>query len=264
MKLSRQDKISYLQPDWGRDLKVSAGFTTRNGGVSRAPYNSLNLGFNTDDQQYNVEGNRSNLSRAFGISPYQLLTVKQVHGTDLLIIDEANPDLSHFLDIECDAIITNQPGIMIGILVADCYPVILFDPVQGVAAAVHVGWRGAAGGILGRTLKALQVNFNSMIHNIQAAVGPGIGGHFYEVDRPVREAFRKGAGQWDLCSREVGLGKWQLDLKQACLLQLVEAGLTEMQIDAADECTCCHKELFYSYRRDSGKTGRQLGFIMLG
>jgi YfiH family protein len=264
MKLARQDKISYLQPDWCREFKVAAGFTTRNGGVSRAPYNSLNLAFNTDDQQYNVEGNRSNLSRAFGIPPHQLLTVKQVHGTDLLIIDEANPDLSHFLNIECDAIVTNQPGIMIGILVADCYPVILFDPVQKVAAAVHVGWRGAAGGILGQTLKALRENFNSMIHDIRAAVGPGIGGHLYEVDRPVREAFRKGAGHWDRCSREVGLGKWHLDLKQACQLQLAEAGLTEGQIDAADECTCCHKELFYSYRRDKGLTGRQLGFIMLG
>jgi len=264
MKLLRQDKISYLQPDWCRGLKVAAGFTTRNGGVSRAPFNSLNLGFNTEDPKSNVEGNRSTLSRAFGIPPHQLLTVRQVHGTDLLIIDEPNPDLSHFLNIECDAIVTNQPGIMIGILVADCYPVILFDPVRQVAAAVHVGWRGAAGGILARTLMTMRENFNCMMHDIRAAIGPGIGGHLYEVDRPVREAFRQGAGHWELCSKEVGLGKWHLDLRQACRLQLRDAGIEEGQIDAAAECTCCHKELFYSYRRDKRQTGRHLGFVMLG
>jgi len=262
MKLARQEKISYLQPDWAKDFTVAAGFTTRNGGVSRAPFNSLNLGFNTEDHKSNVEGNRSTLSRAFGIPPHQLLTVKQVHGTDLLIIDEVNPDLTHFLGLECDAIVTNQPNIMIGILVADCYPVILCDPVQRVVAAVHVGWRGAAGGILGRALTAMRENFNVMMHDVRSAVGPGIGGHLYEVDRPVREAFRKGAGFWDQCSREVGLGKWHLDLREACRLQLLNAGLEARQIDIATECTCCHKELFYSYRRDKGQTGRQLGFIM--
>lgn len=264
MKLTRQDKISYLQPDWARQYKVAAGFTTRNGGVSRAPFNSLNLGFNTEDHRSSVEGNRSTLARAFGIPPHHLLTVKQVHGSDLLLLDEVNPDLSHFLNLECDAIVTNQPGIMIGILVADCYPVILFDPVRKVAAAVHVGWRGAAGGILARTLKAMRENFNVMMHEVRAAVGPGIGGHFYEVDRPVREAFRKGSGHWEACSREVGLGKWQLDLRQACRLQLLDAGLEERQIESVAECTCCHREMFYSYRRDQGQTGRQLGFVMLG
>lgn len=264
MKLTRQDKISYLQPDWARQFKVAAGFTTRNGGVSRAPFNSLNLGFNTEDHKSSVEGNRSTLARAFGIPPHHLLTIKQVHGSDLLLIDEANPDLTHFLNLECDAIVTNQPGIMIGILVADCYPVLLFDPLQKVAAVVHVGWRGAAAGILARTLTAMRENFNVMMHEVRAAVGPGIGGHSYEVDRPVREAFRKGAGHWEACSREVGLGKWQLDLQQACRLQLLDAGLEERQIESVAECTCCHREMFYSYRRDQGQTGRQLGFVMLG
>ncbi len=151
MKLARQGKISYLQPAWAQQGEVEAGFTTRNGGVSRPPYNSLNLGFNTEDPRNNVEGNRSTVARAFGLPPHLLLTVRQVHGTDVLVIDEPNPDLSHFLTVECDAIVTNQPGIMIGMLVADCFPVLLLDPVKKVVAAVHVGWRGAAAGILGKT-----------------------------------------------------------------------------------------------------------------
>ncbi len=263
MKLARQGKINYLQPDWASDTAVDAGFTTRNGGVSRPPYNSLNLGYNTEDARHNVEGNRSNLARAFGLPPHLLLTVRQVHGNDILVLDEPNPDLSHFLGIECDAVITDQPGIMIGILVADCYPVLLFDPEKKAAAAVHVGWRGAAAGIIGKTVQALVDNFDCRPSRLQAAVGPGIGAHRYEVDRPVRDAFRQGVGDWEEVAREVALGKWQLDLRQSCLRQLAAAGLDPVLVVATEEDTCCHRELFFSYRRDNGQTGRQMGFIVL-
>ncbi|BCR06433.1 laccase domain protein [Desulfuromonas versatilis] len=263
MKIARQGKISYLQPSWAPGASIHAGFTTRNGGVSRPPYNSLNLGYNTEDPRHNVEGNRSSLARAFDLQPHLLLTVKQVHGNDILLIDEPNPDLSHFLNVECDAVVTNQPGIMIGVLTADCYPVMLFDPVNRAAAVVHVGWRGAASGILGKTVEAMGNNFGSRPEQVHAAVGPGIGAHKYEVDRPVRDGFRKGTGHWERIAKEVALGKWNLDLRKSVLLQLQDAGLDPARIEAAEECTCCHRELFFSHRRDGGVTGRQLGFLML-
>ena len=263
MKNARQGKISYLQPDWAHNQPVFAGFTTRNGGVSRPPFNSLNLGFNTQDSRANVEGNRSTLARAFELPPHLLLTVQQVHGTDILVVDEPNPDLSHFLTVECDTVITNQPGILIGVLVADCFPVLLYDPQRQVAASVHVGWRGAAAGILGRTIAALGQHFGCAAADLKAAVGPGIGAHRYEVDRPVREAFRGGSGHWEEISREVSLGKWLLDLRASCRLQLLEAGLGGAHLELAEDCTCCHRELYFSHRRDSGQTGRQLGFIGL-
>lgn len=263
MKLARQGKVSYLQPSWAVQPGVAAGFTTRNGGVSRPPYNSLNLGYNTDDARYHVDGNRSTLSRAFDLPPHLLLTVRQVHGTDILVIDEPNPDLSHFLSVECDAVITDQSGIMIGVLTADCYPVLLMDPRRKVVAAVHVGWKGAAAGILGKAVEAMRASFDCRPGQILAAVGPGIGAHKYEVDRPVRDAFRQGSGHWDRIAEEVALGKWHLDLSQSCLLQLEDAGLDSANLSAAEQCTCCHRELFFSYRRDHGRTGRQMGFVML-
>lgn len=263
MKHARQGKINYLQPNWAADAPLFAGFTTRNGGVSRPPYNSLNLGYNTEDAQYNVEGNRSTLARAFGLPPNLLLTVRQVHGADILVINEPNPDLAHFLGIECDAIITDQPGIMIGILVADCFPVLLFDPEKRVAAAVHVGWRGAAAGIIGKTVQAMADNFGCQASQLQAAVGPGIGAHRYEVDRPVRDAFRQGGSDWEEIAQEVSLGKWRLDLRLSCLRQLAGAGLDPAQVTATEQDTCCHRELFFSHRRDNGQTGRQMGFILL-
>lgn len=262
MKLVRQGKISYKQPSWADRFELSAGFTTRNGGVSRPPYNSLNLAFNTDDASSNVEGNRSTLTRAFGLPVHLLLTVKQVHDTNVLVIDEPNPDLTHFLSVECDAVVTDQPGIMIGVLVADCYPVILFDPEKKVYAVVHVGWRGAAEGILAKTVRTMEKNFGVKIENLYAAIGPGIGAHKYEVDRPVREAFRSGTDHWQRIAKERSLGKWLLDLRLSCQLQLRDAGLDPARTEAVEECTCCHKELFFSYRRDGGSTGRQMGFVV--
>lgn len=264
MKLVRKAKLNILQPEWAERFGLQAGFTTRNGGVSRQPFNSLNLAFHTEDLQANVEGNRSTLARAFDLPSHLLLTVKQVHGSNVLVIDEPNPDLTHFLQIECDAVVTDQPGIMIGILVADCYPVLLVEPQRKVFAAVHVGWRGAADGIIGKTVQVMQRNFDVRPENLYAAVGPGIGAHKYEVDRPVREAFRRGSGHWERIAEEKELGKWRLDLRRSCELQLRDAGIDPGRVEAAGECTCCHKELFFSYRRDGGRTGRQMGFIVTG
>lgn len=262
MKLVRNGKLSYLQPS-GLTEGMVAGFSTRNGGVSRAPYNSLNLGLNTEDQLANVDGNRSTLARSFDLQPNQLLTVKQVHSKDLLIIDEPNHDLSHFLSLEVDAIVTNQPDVMIGVLVADCFPVLLWDQKQAVIAAVHVGWRGAADGILQKVVNSMREHFGCDVADLRAAIGAGIGAHKYEVDRPVRDAFRQGSGFWNEISSEVSLGHWQLDIALSCRLQLEKLGLKVNNIDQAEECTCCHPELLFSYRRDNGKTGRQMGFIKL-
>jgi YfiH family protein len=171
--------------------------------------------------------------------------------------------LSHFLTVASDAIITNQPGFMFGVLVADCFPVLLHDPVLNIGAAVHVGWRGAANCLLGKTIEAMHATFGCQAENLQAAVGAGIGAHHYEVDRTVRDAFRQGSGRWAQIAEETSLGKWKLDLKRSCLLQLEDVGIKSSNISAVEECTCCHREMFFSYRRDQGVTGRQIGFMIL-
>lgn len=262
MKLVRQGKISYLKPD-NLQSPLIGGFSTRNGGVSRPPYNSLNLGLGTEDPLPNIEGNRSTLLRSFNLTPQQLLTVRQVHGRDLLLVDEPNPDLSHFLSVEADAIVTNQAGIMIAVLIADCFPILIWHPQQPVIAAVHAGWRGAANGLIDKTVKTIERHCGAPAGQLRAAIGPGIGAHRYEVDRTVRDAFRAGSGFWPEIATETRLGHWQLDLALSCQLQLEQSGLPVTQIERARECTCCHPELFFSHRRDQGQTGRQAGFIML-
>lgn len=263
MKIIKQGKISYMQPAWAGLDNLVAGFTTRNGGSSRPPFNSLNLGYGSGDQQSQVEANRAAVARSFDLEPHLFLTVNQVHGTEILVIDQPNPEVSHFQRVDSDAIITNQRNILIGILVADCFPVILYDRQKQVAGVVHLGWRGTAAGLLTRTVQAMKEIFGCQPEHIFAAVGPGIAAHSYEVDRPVRDAFRKGTGQWERIAAEVSLGHWQLDLQKSILLQLDAAGIDRTAVDLVKECTCCHKETMFSYRRDKGRTGRQMGFALL-
>ena len=263
MKTVKQGKIHFMQPAWAEQADLAAGFTTRNGGSSRPPYNSLNLGFGSGDQQSQVEANRAVVARSFGLEPHLLLTVKQVHGSEILVIDQPNPEVSHFQRVESDAIITNQRNILLGILVADCFPVILYDRSKHVAAVIHLGWRGTAAGLLERTVIAMREIFDCQAVDISAAIGPGIAAHNYEVDRPVRDLFRQGTGHWQRIATEVRLGHWQLDLQKSIALQLDAAGIDRAAIDTVAECTCCHKETFFSYRRDKGKTGRQMGFVLL-
>jgi hypothetical protein len=263
MEMHKTGKIQYLKPRLDGETVV-AGFTTRHEGVSRHPYNSLNLGSNTLDSPHNVEGNRSLLARGFGATLDRFLTVTQVHGTDLLVIDSPNPEFSHFLKLECDGIITNQPGLMIAVCVADCVPILLHDPVHRVVAALHAGWQGTVGNIAGKGVEAMASLFGSSPKEIHAAIGPSISGCCYEVDAPVRDAFRKQGLPWELHAREKGEGKWLLDLARANRQQLIDAGLASGEIESAELCVSCNQELFFSYRRDGGDTGRQAGFIMLG
>jgi YfiH family protein len=262
--MKRAGRVHYIDTEFsGTGESTVQGFTTRHEGISRPPYNSLNLGTTTLDASSNVEGNRSILARSFGIGTEKLVTVRQVHGSDILVIDEHNEDYSHFFRVESDAIITNQTGVMIGICVADCAPILLFDPHQRVIAAVHAGWQGTAAKVVAQTISGMQSLFGSRPQEMLASIGPCIGKCCYEVDAPVRKAFEKSGFDWNSCADAAGVGKWMLDLPAANRELIVSSGLPEDAVQVSDMCVCCHRELFFSYRRDGGDTGRQMGFIML-
>jgi len=264
MEITRSANIHYLAPGLMATRNVSVqGFTTRHEGVSRAPYNSLNLGGNTFDPPHNVQGNRSLLARTFGGRVEKFVMVNQCHGTDILVIDEPNPDYAHFQKLACDGIITNQPQVMIAVGVADCLPLLLLDPVKRVVAALHAGWKGTAGNIAGKGVDSLVKIFGSEKSDILAACGPAIGPCCYEVDEPVRQVCSAAGFDWSHCAVAAGSGKWRLDLAAANREQLQAAGVPEENIEVAGQCVCCQHDWFFSYRRDGGETGRQAGFIML-
>lgn len=263
MQMKRVQRIHYIAPEFTGPACSVQGFTTRHEGVSRPPYNSLNLGTNTLDQPHSVEGNRSLLARAFGISHEALVTVRQVHGSDILVIDELNEDYTHFLGLESDAIITNQANVMIGICVADCAPIVLVDPHKRVVAAVHAGWQGTAAKLVSKTVAGMTSVFGCDPMSLQAAIGPCIGQCCYEVDTPVKQAFLKNGVAWDSFAEQTETEKWKLNLSAANQDLLIGAGIPASSIQVSDICVSCQRELFFSYRRDGGDTGRQMGFIML-
>jgi YfiH family protein len=263
MQMKRIDRIQYVDVEFSGPSCSIQGFTTRHEGVSRPPYNSLNLGMNTQDQQATVEGNRSLLTRAFGINQEALVAPRQIHGSDILVINEPNEDFSHFLSVEGDAVITNQPNVIIGVCVADCTPILLCDPVKKVIAVVHAGWKGTAARLVAKTVAGMQAEFGSDPTRLHAAIGPCIQKCCYEVDEPVKKAFQQSGIAWESCTEPKSPGKWQLDLTAANRELLLLAGLPAASIQLSGQCVCCHSEQFFSYRRDKDDSGRQMGFVML-
>jgi YfiH family protein len=152
---------------------------------------------------------------------------------------------------------------MLGVCGADCAPILLLDPEKQVIAAVHAGWQGTAAKLAAKAVAAMQSMFECNPKNLQAFIGPSIGKCCYEVDAPVRQAFTQSGLPWDSCTEQNGEDKWHLDLAVANRNLLIDAGVQVSRLQISDMCVCCQRELFFSYRRDSGETGRQMGFIML-
>jgi len=227
-----------------------AAFSTRRGGVSEGPFGSLNLGILTEDDPERVRENRFLLGAALGRDTRSVLMGRQVHGTRVEVRD-AEPGKGVRLR-EADAQVTRSTRLTPLVLVADCVPVVL--AATGVVAAVHCGWRGAAGGILEHALEAIGGPDRKEVH---AALGPGIGPCCYAVGEEVRQAFVTRGHTEDV------IGGGRLDLSLALRRELERLGLAPGQIHDCGLCTSCSSELFFSHRRDRGVTGRQAGLAWL-
>jgi polyphenol oxidase len=225
-----------------------ACFTTRRGGVSEGPYESLNLGILTDDDPERVTENRRRAAGAAGVDRERVAMGWQVHGAELLEWD-APPAERAFAEPggkdlpRVDGHLSAEPGLALLVLVADCYPVALSDGAR--VAMLHCGWRPLAGGLLERAIERLE-------GPVAAAVGPGIGGCCYEVGPEVLEAFADLEGVAD--------GR-MLDLRAVIARKLEAAGVADVQ--HLDHCTSCRPDLYFSHRRDNGLTGRQAGMVVL-
>lgn len=193
--------------------------------------------------------------------------VKQVHGDHILIMDKPVADMPSFVEEAsqkpCDAIITNQSRIGIGVVTADCLPVLLYDPIQSVIAAVHAGWRGTIQGILPKVVCQMVYMFKSQAENIVAAMGPAIGACCYAVGEMVIEPLRSVTPEWERYLTPSEDGKAKLDLTALNRRQIEDAGVPERNIFTVGLCTACNGDLFFSYRRDGIGTGRMISGIMM-
>lgn len=191
-----------------------------------------------------------------------ILSVKQVHGTDVLIVDRAVTENDRFHG-GWDALVTDQRGIMVAVRTADCVPVLLYDPVHRVVAALHAGWRGALAGIVSRTIELMRSRFGSKPEQIQVSIGPSAGACCYEVDEPVLEGLRANVSGWEQLTRGRCGSKAYLDLKALVRTQAQAIGVMSASITTVNLCTICHEDLFFSYRRDRLVRGTMVSAIGL-
>jgi YfiH family protein len=223
--------------------------TTREGGVSLAPWSGLNLGDHVGDDPAHVAANRARLRQQLPAEPGWLRQVHSVRAVEIGL--EPNP--------EADAAFTSQTGQVCAVLTADCLPVLFCDRAGSVVAAAHAGWRGLAGGVLEATVAAMQVQSGEVLAWMGAAIGP----QAFEVGDDVRQAFvgpHPEAAAAFLPHPERVPGKWLADIYQLARIRLQRAGV--QAIYGGGRCTYQEAETFYSYRRD-GVTGRMASLIWL-
>lgn len=236
---------------------INAVFTTRVGGLSKPPFDSLNLALHTNDSPHVVHDNRRLLCQALGLDPSTLTFANQVHGREVARVDktlvgaQGSPDTPALP--AADGLFTNLSGVNLAILTADCLPVILADPAIKLVAAIHAGWRGTLQGILVNAV-SLMVKAGARPARIQARFGPAVGPCCYEVGRDLYDRFA------DRFALPVGQKNPRLDLAKLNEDTLTDAGLKERNIRKIDYCTACHPDLFYSWRREH-ITGRQAALV---
>ncbi|MCP9984218.1 peptidoglycan editing factor PgeF [Actinomadura madurae] len=228
---------------------VGAGFTARAGGVSGPPYDSLNLGGAVGDDPAAVSANRRRAAAALGADPERTVFMRQVHGAD--VAHATSPDLPG----EADAVVTTVPGLALAVLVADCAPVLLADPVAGVVGAAHSGRPGTAAGVVPALVKAMRER-GAEPARMTAAIGPAACGRCYEVPAAMRDEV---AAAVPAAYATTARGTPGLDIRAGVAEQLAAAGVGRVETDP--RCTIEDPGLF-SYRRE-GRTGRFAGYVWL-
>jgi len=255
--------INYFEAPSLKALRlVNHAFCTRSGGVSRATY-PPKLGGGEDDERTRVLLNRELIANTFGFESERLITMDQIHGDRIWIIDKPLAASRPPLNCRSDALLTDQREIAIGVLTADCVPIVLVDPRHSVIGIIHAGWRGTLLGIARKTLYEMIHHFGTLPEDLLVAIGPSIGECCYEVDRDVMDLFRSSEWNWQTFSRYKGKGKWVINLAQANIEQMHGLGIRDEQCCWIRICTACNTDLLFSYRAEGPGTPKQISFIQL-
>ena len=257
-------ELVYLTaPSLEGDPSITHAFSTRLGGVSVPPFQSLNLGVGRGDALEAVEENYRRFCGALGLDARQAVLSKQVHEDTVRIVTKADAGKGLFCprDYTADALITNEPNLPLVVFSADCGIILLHDPDAKCVGAVHAGWRGCAAGIVEKTVVEMCRHYGASPASIRAAIGPCIGPCCFETDDDVPSAMRAALGQEAEAYLERRGRKWHVDLAGLNAQWLRRAGVT--RIDSCGLCTACHPEWFWSHRKMGNARGAQIALISL-
>lgn len=259
--------VVYLTiPAFEKTGMVKHCFTTRLGGVSKGIYDSLNTSIIKEDPIENVRRNLDLVCGANGIDYTRLVFSDQVHGDNIKVVTEA--DLGKGLTVpsdivEADGLMTNVPGIPLITFYADCVPLFFLDTKNRAAAVSHSGWKGTVLKIGAKTVKQMGEVYGTKPGDCLIGIGPSIGPECFEVGPEVAAEFRNAFDNWAEFIEPFGTGKFKIDLWKANKLMLMELGIPEENISISGLCTRCNEEMFFSYRRDNGRTGSLSAIIEL-
>jgi len=261
----RRGRLRWLAADLLERRGVRHGFTLRTGGTSRGAFASLNFSSRDGDPPARVEENWRRIEQAAGLPERGWGLLSQVHGARVERVQAGAAACHHRRNHpEADAIAADRPGLVLGVLTADCLPVVLAVPGTPTVAIAHAGWRGTLEGVVPAAVRELCAVSGASPREVFGALGPAIGRCCLQVGIEVREAFR---ARWGAAhARRIFLREegWHLDLQAANLLQLRSAGVPARNLAAVPLCTSCRSDLFFSYRRDGRRTGRMANFVVAG
>ncbi|HEX3358949.1 MAG TPA: peptidoglycan editing factor PgeF [Tepidisphaeraceae bacterium] len=258
-RTTSQGLVYYVSPLLER-VGVKHAFSTRIGGVSPPPFDSMNLGnpggCAVQDDDHHIAQNYRLLQSAIGCADHTRLWVHQVHGGN---VAGAMRGETFENGIKADAIVSNDPAKLLAVRVADCVPVLIAGSDGAIVAAVHAGWRGVIAGVVTNAINKM-IAAGARTESLVVAVGPGISENVFEIGPEVIDEFQRVFGS-DAPTRRTADGKGRVDLQRAITIQLNRAGVLSSQIDATDRCTFRDQAEFFSHRRDRGITGRMAALI---
>ncbi|MCY9223298.1 peptidoglycan editing factor PgeF [Bacillus licheniformis] len=247
---------------------VTAGFTTKNGGESEPPLHSLNTGLHVQDHEQHVINNRKKVADILKTDLHDWVFADQTHEDRIHKVtdgDRASGAFRYDTALKAtDGLYTDRPNLFLALCFADCVPVYFYDPVRSLVGIAHAGWKGTALGIAASMVDTWIRREGSNPADIRAVIGPAIGSCCYTVDDHVIDKIRNlPLQQEDKAFLTIKEGEYRLELKEVNRQLLVHAGIPNGQIEVSSLCTSCERSLFFSHRRDRGKTGRMMSFIGL-
>lgn len=263
-----------LEP-WRGYREITAGFTGRQGGAGKPPYDSFNCAFHVGDNPEDVLSNREKLAESLGFSLDAWTCGEQTHGKHIAVVTEADRGRGSLTRASAfqstDGLLTNVPGVLLTSFYADCVPLYFYDPVEHVAGLAHAGWKGTVAEIAGAMVSKMAEVYGSKPQHILAAIGPSIGGCCYEVDDYVMKhvlqleetlALASSGSEQDIYSKSLSDdSKSMLNLKELNQRIMIKAGILPTHIECTTWCTSCNTDLFFSYRKEQGITGRMTSWI---
>ena len=261
-----KNDLVYLASDVLENGAITHGFSTRKGGVSPTPWDSLNLDDRRGDDLANVQENFRRLCTALDTDVQRAVLSRQVHRSDVRRVTavDCGKGLWQPQDYDsADALVTDVPGIPLIVFSADCNVLLLHDPVRRVVGAAHAGWRGCAAGIVEKTVQAMEDTYGSRPADLLAALGPCIGRRCFETDGDVPAAMRDALGADAEPHMERRGAKFHVDLAGLNRQWLLRAGLAPEHIEVSGVCTACRPDLFWSHRKMGDQRGVQAAVIAL-